>query len=430
LDARSPAGPFLRLDRLAAGDIVLMRGRGLGSSIIAVGTEGKFSHAALVLNLRGSLTLFDSLDTGIGQMSLILDAFGDVNGETAPLMELPDASAFAVFYHPLIKHVLESKLLEESERLVRDYSGKQYSRHERLPGALRRFKPLAPALGPLFRAFDRRYHPEGVYGPFCSELVMIFFEKLELHVFDNLTSSDSVAPNDLTRSRLVPKDGAVIAGGRFTHFTRIDHGLARSANEWRSRHAEMRTSLAELQNLNDELEEQNRNASEGNRKSAEILVQGSLITWGEDQERIKSLTWDAGETYPRHSRRLSRLHERYESLIGGMRQFMVLRPEMDHAALLEVVKGINRTNVLTYKISQMDLLLKLRKLSDAIRRGEGRTPGARWRMSRLMKRLLSLYRRNREVWREKYMLAMAAEQQLVQTAGRIASARTKPIDPS
>ena len=416
-------GPFLRFDRLAAGDVVLMRGNGLGSSLIAIGSAGEFSHAAIILSRKGELILFDSLVNGVGEMSLFAGVRGLVETEWVAFVELSGTSTFAVFRHPLIRSVSALKMQQVSDRLVDEYSGKQYSRHERLPGAIRRLKFVEPLLRPIFRAFDRRSHPEGAYGPFCSELTVFFFERLGLHLFEDRTTANRVAPNDLVNSRLIEVEGAVVAKAAITQLTWIgvDSGLREGSRRWRGMIVQARTSLAEVEDLNERLGEIKRGIEETNRNKAEILVQGAMINWQRHKEQFLSLESEclaAGK--PIYARIFSNIRIRYEHHINSLHVFSEIQPgERSAQNVLEAIVGVNRTSECSLKLSQIGMLLNIRKLSDFLNRyRQNLSHLDRWKLKRSWNREIRRYKSVRRMCLHECERIRASESTFPTNGGR------------
>jgi hypothetical protein len=222
----------LKADVVRAGDVLLTRGRGLGSAAIAalsggpglasaaiaVMMRGLFSHAAIWLpRVTGTaaltgifgLELFESEDSGVGETSLTKAYFTTRHGMQELGMLISDAAAVALFRHPMIEK-LEPRLLEDAANRLREkeqYLG--YSELDRLAQAANRMPLLKPYITSFLRSQDNR-DVTLVPGSFCSELVAKYFDELGLALFEPRRAPETVAPNDLRDSLLKEVKGAFL----------------------------------------------------------------------------------------------------------------------------------------------------------------------------------------------------------------------------
>ena len=243
--------PFVRKDAIRAGDVVLSRGRGAGSSVIARMTGGRYSHAAIFLPFRfedqrvplkidqpdadagpvdfdeamrkyGSillkrgvhLDLVEADDYGVGATPprALTIKFGARRYDVIRLAGDPPPKAAVLLRHPKIASVDERRIEEE----VRTFSDaellRSYSSMDRLANPLTLPKPIKSLLG----RFLLWKYPQNkrVILPscFCSELVVKFFGRLGIPLFTGTVASENISPNHLAppRSFLQPVPEAII----------------------------------------------------------------------------------------------------------------------------------------------------------------------------------------------------------------------------
>lgn len=218
---------MLRTDVVRPGDVLLSHGGGAFSKAIATATEGPFSHAAFVIN--AALT-FESDKGVIGHRLLRPLGFGKAGDEVVRLAEVPgEPSYFAIFRHPRIAEISSEQFAKVVEEVMSDNYGLDYSQ-------LQRLVPLgtfAAGLDVLVAHFARlldHFKQDAIHGPFCSELVTRFYERLGLPLFTGNHRPSEVSPNDLSRSALNVVPEAVIASKdvrdfRPALFSRVGWGI-------------------------------------------------------------------------------------------------------------------------------------------------------------------------------------------------------------
>ena len=206
--------PIVRLDRVQAGDVLLVRG-GLGAKPTAALGGGDYSHAAIWLphENEGSglgLELIESDPSGVGptwpNMITIREAHGLVWAAV-----FPDATRLSLRRHPDISTVDPTALRLAAARFRADELYRSYSPFERLVRASVLPRWLMPVGGAAMKLIDRRelHHP----GAFCSELVVKFYASLGLPLFDTDLDPVTVSPSRLAQSdcRLqIPRIQAVL----------------------------------------------------------------------------------------------------------------------------------------------------------------------------------------------------------------------------
>jgi hypothetical protein len=398
---RKPPRLFLRKDLLDVGQVVLMQGNELKSSVIAMATEGRFSHAALVIAQDGFLQLFDSLDIGVGIMFMSATATGEIDREFVELVEIAGVSSLAVYRHPLIRDIDPAKIASATESLIATYSGKQYSRHERLPGTLQRLRPLTPVIAPVFRAFDRRRFPESVYGPFCSELVMLFFEKLGLHVFNDRTSADKVAPSYLARSRLVEVKGAAVAEHEVADL--VSYRDVEQIHDHRKSDVSLRTALAQVQEANNSLTEQSLKMQRDVRHSMEAHVQAALIRWQQAEGALNALIPEAqGVKGGLYLRLISSILAKYGNAILSLKQFMSIAPDKNmHQNIQKALRPLGIAARSSGRTALLNFLLEIRTSKDwLVANPSALSPSDEEKYRRSMRTGLQNYKKSRKKYLE------------------------------
>jgi hypothetical protein len=197
---------LVRSDLLQVGDVILTRGADIASTLIAKWTAGEFSHAALCIE-RGMI--LESDGTIIRHKLLLHFGFVKINDALKNVSQLPDnPSKAAVYRHPEIETVRD-QLTEAVRLLMEGDLGKNYSELFRLVALLNLDHSVSSILTSLSRALEKKMETN-VPGPFCSELIAKFYQRLNLQLFDDQRPPERVSPNDLASSRLCPVSDVVV----------------------------------------------------------------------------------------------------------------------------------------------------------------------------------------------------------------------------
>lgn len=197
--------PFIRMDAIQAGDVVLVRGEGSHAKVAAVGSNGLYSHAAIWLPVP-------SLD-GAPPLLLLAEADPHGVGPTLPdwmtlyreghpaerVVSFQGATHLVLLRHPALAKMPPEDLLAATERLSKREFYRAYSRWERLVEISFLPRWLRPVMRGAARLFDRRKHYDP--GAFCSELVAKFFDELGVSLF-----TSAVDPATIEPSRLIAAD--------------------------------------------------------------------------------------------------------------------------------------------------------------------------------------------------------------------------------
>lgn len=195
--------PFLKMGVVRAGDVLLTRGRGAESAVIAAVTGGQFSHAALWLPLRDSPTpaLIESEDLGVGFTPLVPIHFraGSALISTYSIPHSP--LVWKLMRHPALAGIDLSRLADASDAFLQKVLSRRYSALERLVKPVGLPAPIETLAERLGAFADRLARAQGHQGIFCSELVALFFEELQVTLFEGSgCASTHVSPNDLVSS--------------------------------------------------------------------------------------------------------------------------------------------------------------------------------------------------------------------------------------
>lgn len=192
--------PFLKSGAVRPGDVLLTRGRGGESTLIAAVTGGQFSHAALWLPVPDSPlpALIEAEDLGVGFTTLTPIHFmtGSTVTSTYSLPQSP--LAWKLMRHPAIAGIAPERLIAASEAFLKKVLHRRYSALERLVKPVGLPAPIESIAGRLGAFADRLSRAQGHHGIFCSELVALYFEELQVSLFKSGgPAATHVSPNDL-----------------------------------------------------------------------------------------------------------------------------------------------------------------------------------------------------------------------------------------
>jgi hypothetical protein len=194
---------ILRNQVLQPGDVLLTRGQGFKSAVVARATGGSHSHAAIWLPDDGLplLNLYESDGQGVGPTHL-----QHVHVKDGPQQEigylLPgEPGRFALWRHPGLGALPLAEVLRATTELKDLACFRRYARLHRLSNTLlgdslqrRALRVTARLALPLI---DPRADEPGHEGIFCSELVGLFFQMLNLPLFDGHLAPERISPNHL-----------------------------------------------------------------------------------------------------------------------------------------------------------------------------------------------------------------------------------------
>jgi hypothetical protein len=93
--------------------------------------------------------------------------------------------------------------------LMEEDLGKNYSELFRLVAVLDLDHSVSSILTSISHALEKKLETN-VPGPFCSELIAKFYQRLNLQLFDDQRPPERVSPNDLASSRLCPVSDVVV----------------------------------------------------------------------------------------------------------------------------------------------------------------------------------------------------------------------------
>jgi hypothetical protein len=187
---------MLRSDLILPGDILLTKSIEKESGLIAVLSGGDFSHAALVINQ--ALT-FESDGDIIGFRPISWIGWGSVYNEGTRLAQVAGNPAIcAIFRHPDMGKISDANFAAALRQEMKESFRRNYSELYRLV----RLANLSAPVVSFATAAAKLYHharklENQITGPFCSELVAKFFNRLDLKLF-----SDPLSPCDITPNRL------------------------------------------------------------------------------------------------------------------------------------------------------------------------------------------------------------------------------------
>lgn len=205
---------YLRVDKLHAGDVLLVKSPGKGSDLIVKATGGPYSHAALY---AGCFRLFEALPTGVAyaRLPLVKVEVHD-DGIYRQFCDITRYERMDVLRVPAIARPSDYGTYAFQRRfsdLLWEYNGLDYSKLTRLAKvtaigrALPRFSALTmQVLGTVALGDSRKALP----GPFCSELVVEALIQAGFGLLSKHRDASSISPSDLldpSITTLVPVDG-------------------------------------------------------------------------------------------------------------------------------------------------------------------------------------------------------------------------------
>jgi hypothetical protein len=191
---------ILRVELLRKGDVLLSRGRDPKSEVIAKFSGGQFSHAALCVSPQMT---FESDMGVIGHRLIHILGTADVGKDRTTVGEAPGQPEYcAVYRHPMMSQVSRRKFAKALALEMEESFGKDYSELYRLVELSDLSEGVQSLAMRALRFWER--NSEKIHGPFCSELVNRFFNRLGLPLFDDERPPNKVTPNALaTASKLV-----------------------------------------------------------------------------------------------------------------------------------------------------------------------------------------------------------------------------------
>jgi hypothetical protein len=218
--------PFLRLDKVQIGDILLTRGRFLSSSGIALLGGGYYSHAAVFVASRPSKRspsqplvpqLIESEDLGTGYTDLNELTMRIDGGDPESVASIPGRPVAAILLrHPALAG-LGRDILEKASEKISKQLWLDYPPWARLVGAIGAPPTVARQLRRFLGKIEPAVDPISV-GSFCSQLVAQFYEQLPADLLKVKTAPCDISPNLLIgdNTNLVPVKGAIIDGSAIT----------------------------------------------------------------------------------------------------------------------------------------------------------------------------------------------------------------------
>ena len=234
--ARDQAPYYLIIEKIRPGDVLLTRGTTPRASLIAYGTKGRYSHAALwVIPKEGAIPILMEADSvGVGPTFLPTVTLTGPDGLPIFAYALGDLEAISLLRHPWIQNLDAGIVSEVTEELIEDVWSRRYSALVRLSDMLDTSYLRGPARK-LFAAIDAvNRDPRGHQGVLCSELVAMYFERLSLPLFQGRPPS-AMSPNHLAEaaSGLQPVTDAIIDSEAARFMTKAASSALRpTRKEW------------------------------------------------------------------------------------------------------------------------------------------------------------------------------------------------------
>lgn len=224
----APYAPFLRMNKVQLGDVLLSRasGKKVETKLIAKMTKGVYSHAAVFISFKERpdgkptmLQLIEAEDLGVGWTGLdpfLLALDGERFEDVAPPPGNPEKAA--LLRHPQISSVPLPQLIEASRKIRDEQLFMAYPPLDRLVDATP-FPAFIKAVVRRAAAREKYEHDPLAIGSFCSQLVAKFYELLPVSLFDIRRPANEISPNALAASKLVEVKDAVIFSSMITERT-------------------------------------------------------------------------------------------------------------------------------------------------------------------------------------------------------------------
>ncbi|WP_347989939.1 hypothetical protein [Methylomonas sp. AM2-LC] len=201
--------PFLRIDKIRPGDVLLTRGRAARSTFIAKATRGEFSHAAIFLPLEYALqpTLVEADGLGVGFTNLPLLFLSSTEFGNFSVYSIPDApKAYKLLRHPAIESKTPKQLLKAASDLQEKVLFRRYSILSRLIKPVDLSDRIEEISEQVVKLMESRKGVSSHTGVFCSELVAMYFDALGITLFKKPRSAESVSPNHLDENSSLLKE--------------------------------------------------------------------------------------------------------------------------------------------------------------------------------------------------------------------------------
>lgn len=202
---------YLVSEYLRPGDVLLTQGITFKSTMIADATKGPFSHAAIV---DSRYSVIESLGDGIGHSFLETGRFEKrSHGRNSRMIRLSNTSKAVLLRHPEFVSTstkLETELMNVINSASQPYIGMHYPHVLKLATALPDQNPIKILYEKYRKIRNNRAPPPDFESPFCSALIVLIFQALQLKLFKKQAKHDAVSPNRLWHdSVLVPISGAI-----------------------------------------------------------------------------------------------------------------------------------------------------------------------------------------------------------------------------
>ena len=392
----SERGPFVRLDQIRPGDVLLTRGTASRSRMVSWKTGGQYSHAAIWLPVEegSSPELAESEELGVGFTPLRVGVL-KVRANRFLAAALPtNAEAYCVLRHPALESLNPASLLEASTVLQDRYFNRPFSSLRNLLGAAELLPIVEKAAEKALRLIDVWRNKTVRPGPFCSELVSAYFQALGLEVVVG-KDPDRISPNALhgESSVLVEVPGVLVEfdvveemdGFEPPPFTR-EHFLP-----YRVRQAENAAAtldlVHEIHKTTDQLTRESREESRARQRSLDQLLNEQLNRALESGQRDDAL-------------RLSKLIGRSNGLWRLGTRIEMLEQEAIHVAGKDAADlrpftemwgkyGIEQTR-LAYDHLRFTALQRLRRVR-GIQRTKRMRPFRRAQLVRIRRQMVSIW---------------------------------------
>lgn len=208
---------YLKNKNIETGDILLTMGSGLNSKFIALSSNSKFSHAALLVKDDDIVSVIESDRNGVYPRNYTLSSGRPLEGSRLEFYtKLPsDVSHAIVLRHRDIGKISKPKIDRALERLEENDLHKRYSKLERLVD-ISTYPKIAKELikKTISLTSKSKKNKDYIYGSFCSEVVAIFYSYINLNISSKKQLAHMISPGDISieKDLLIDVSNLVIDG--------------------------------------------------------------------------------------------------------------------------------------------------------------------------------------------------------------------------
>lgn len=193
---------YICANLLQAGDVILLKGKGLFSNVISYSTKGIYSHAALVVN---SLVHFEATQVGLGYTPIKISKVENHPSFNRWLWDVSDYELIDVYRLKDVKNLSIEEQDSQGNKLIeilKELEGLEYPELAKLSNAtsiLSKYPDIKRKLSELISKNILREQKIN-QGMFCSQIVSFALQETGNNLLRKEINYDEISPNDLARS--------------------------------------------------------------------------------------------------------------------------------------------------------------------------------------------------------------------------------------